>query len=526
MNSDIKTRIPQEGTNVTVGESLLEPCSSCPTDSGGDKNSNTEQKKVIVRGSLLTPTVPRTTEATPNATYDDLLNTCSSQQKIINDLNNRIAELEARFNTLSSNQIQPTSSQHGRTNSSNWMLRQFPTYQHGNVFNALSQEEYCTDEEELEKEVQNLDNRNNKKRRRTTTKTPPKKTIQSANNNTEPKIPKIPLPPPINVSNISNFELFRQKVIKTTKESTKFKALSNNDVKITVQNENDYRHVKKLLEELKKEPSNQLENIEYHTYQLKSEKCYRFVIRGLPSSISHDEIKADLEKMGHEVVGITNIYKMVTIDGVKARKDFPLFYIDLKQKDNNKEVFNIKNLAYCTVKIEPPKKTRGIPQCTNCQQLGHTKSFCHRQTKCVKCAENHHSKQCKKQPGSAPTCALCQQKGHTANYKGCSVYQNKIKSQQNYKTNVIQRLQTKLAKPQTTITPTTDGLSYAQVSKLSVDKLNQDNKHIEVNNETNNNDIIKMLSQIQQTLGQLAERVGKLESISKQPSKKSQQKRK
>lgn len=131
---------------------------------------------------------------------------------------------------------------------------------------------------------------------------------------------------------------------------------------------------------------------------------------------------------------------MFTKDGVKVRKDFPLFYVDLRQKDNNKEVYNIKTVAYCTVKVEPPKRNKDIPQCTNCQQLGHTKRFCFRQSKCVKCAENHHTKQCKKQISTAPTCALCQQK-HTANYKGCTVYQKKLKSQQNIKTNVIQRVQ-------------------------------------------------------------------------------------
>lgn len=471
---------------------------------------------------------------------EELLNKFQKMEKLIAQLSNEVAELKrenstlkekdknskaedsARVNNLSFNHIQPSSSKHDQSNNSNWLLQQFPEFQQNNRFNALRQENYFTDEEELEKETSGADNGNARKRRRTKTKTPQKNTTQSVNNNTEQKNPKIPLPPPINVSNINNFELFRQKVIKITSEPTNFKALSNSDIKITVKNENDYRNVKKLLEELKKEPSSQLENIEYHTYQLKSEKAYRVVIRGLPSSISHEEIKAELVEMGHEVVGITNIYKMVTSNGEKVKKHFPLFYIDLKQKDNNTEVYNIKKLAYCIVKIEPPNKTRGIPQCTNCQQLGHTKRFCYRQTKCVKCAENHHTTKCNKQPNIAPSCALCQQQGHTANYKGCCVYQNKIKSQQNNRTSVVQRLQTKAAKPQTTITPSTVGLSYAQITKSSADESNENNKHIEGNNESNNLEISKILSQNQQTLGHLAERVAKLETSFHPPSKKSQ----
>jgi len=362
-----------------------------------------------------------------------------------------------------------------------------------------------------------------KKRRRTHTKTPPSANINSAVIKQDK--PKVPLPPPINVSNINNFELFRQKVLTTTGEP-KFKALSNNDIKITVQTETEYRNVKTLLEEIKKSPTNQLGDIEYHTYQLKSDKLYRFVVRGLPSSISIDEIKTDLQKMGHEVENITNVFKMVTIDGVKIRKTFPLFYVDLKQKENNKDVFNIKALAYCIVKIEAPKKAKGIPQCTNCQQLGHTKSFCHRHSKCVKCADGHHTKQCEKKRETEPTCALCQCKGHTANYKGCPVYQKKLKSQTQEKISAVQRMQANAAKPQATaITTATSGITYAQYSKKTVNKPHFDNEQSKINNEQQNNDIIKMLSQIQQTLSQLTERVEKLEKLQTTKQKSQQNKK-
>jgi len=333
------------------------------------------------------------------ATYNDLLSTCSKQQQIINDLNKKIADLEARFDNQPVNLNHASSSQ---TTNANWLLRQFPSSQQ-NLFTNIS-DEYHTDSDELDKEFPEI---NKKKRRRTATKTPPKKFSNSNESKKESveKMTKVPLPPPINVSNVKNFDLFRQEILKVAKESTRFKAISNSDIKISVQNEEEYRKIKKLLEEMKNE-KNHDNKVEYHTYQLKSDKCYRFVIRGLPSSISQEEIKMDLEKLGHDVTGITNIYKNIKIDNVKIRKTFPLFFIDLKQKENNKDVFNIKNLAHCVVKIEPPNKNKGIPQCTNCQQLGHTKSFCHRQTKCVKCAKNHHTTQCEKLPEVPPTCAL------------------------------------------------------------------------------------------------------------------------
>jgi hypothetical protein len=194
-----------------------------------------------------------------------------------------------------------------------------------------------------------------------------------------------------------------------------------------------------------------------------------------------------------------------------------LLYADIRQKENNQEVFNIRDLLHCRVTIEPPKKYKGIPQCTNFQQPGHTKSFCYRQATCVKCAGDHHSKQCTKHSKSDPTCALCKEKGHTANYKGCPVYQKKLKAQQPKKLTVVQRLQNKSAKQQTTIIPNTSGLSYAQVTKTSDDI--QDKKQNKAKNEPSIGDVMKMLCQLQtdimQNLSQLANRVEKLENNSK-----------
>ena len=52
-----------------------------------------------------------------------------------------------------------------------------------------------------------------------------------------------------------------------------------------------------------------------------------------------------------------------------------------------------------------PKST--ILQYANCQQYGHTKAYCHRIPKCVKCAGNHQTANCpKKSRTSDVRCAL------------------------------------------------------------------------------------------------------------------------
>lgn len=74
------------------------------------------------------------------------------------------------------------------------------------------------------------------------------------------------------------------------------------------------------------------------------------------------------------------------------------------------------------VTFEPPKAKRSIPQCTNCQQYGHTSKCCNRSSVCVKCAGDHHTKNCLiKTRITDVKCALCE-KQHPANYKGCEVY--------------------------------------------------------------------------------------------------------
>ena len=44
--------------------------------------------------------------------------------------------------------------------------------------------------------------------------------------------------------------------------------------------------------------------MEFHTYQLKSERWHRVVVRSVASTIEQDDIKNDIEVFGHEVATI------------------------------------------------------------------------------------------------------------------------------------------------------------------------------------------------------------------------------
>lgn len=155
---------------------------------------------------------------------------------------------------------------------------------------------------------------------------------------------------------------------------------------------------------------------EYHTYCKKQDKPFRVVLRYVRPTIDITELKHDIEKHGHTVLQITNIRQQGT------KKPLPLFFVDLKTNENNKEIYKIEFLLNDKVKVEPPKPKREIVQCTRCQRYGHTKNFCTHQHRCVKCAQNHATADCPRKTRSDDVkCVLCGG-NHSANYKGCPVY--------------------------------------------------------------------------------------------------------
>ena len=229
-----------------------------------------------------------------------------------------------------------------------------------------------------------------------------------------PNNERSPKPPPIFVDNVSNIQPLILLLKEIAKDQFDLKSLKNQQVKIMPKTSDIYR---KIVQELEKK------NTEFFTYKLKEERSFRVILRNMHPSVDIEELKKELSELGHEVVNIWNIRKRVT------KEPLPLFEVDLKLKSNNHEIYSIKSIMYCRISFEPPRPKKSIPQCTNCQQYGHTKSFCKRKPKCIKCAGNHLSKNCERKNWEAQVkCALCNG-NHPANYKGCSIYKQIHESQ-------------------------------------------------------------------------------------------------
>lgn len=145
-----------------------------------------------------------------------------------------------------------------------------------------------------------------------------------------------------------------------------------------------------------------------------------------------------------------------------TKRRLPLFFIDLNPSANNKDVYDIKRLQQAIVTVEPPRKSKTLVQCTRCQEFGHTKNYCCKPFRCVKCPGNHETAKCTKDITAPPTCSLCGE-NHPANYKGCRIYLeaiNKRRSPQapSRNPNLIEENQRKYRR-------TSTNSSYADITK-------------------------------------------------------------
>ena len=297
-------------------------------------------------------------------------------------------------------------------------------------------------------------------------------------------------PPPIFVDDVIDIQAMVKSIEKDiNKEDYKLK-INNDQVKILPANPDSYKKIIKLLKSL---------NAYFHTYQLKQERPFRVVLRNIHYSANLDELKFELLKLGHEVVNISNIRHRI------SKNPLSLFFVDLKQNSNNKQIYNIKQLMNSIVKIEPPLIKKEIVQCKRCQRYGHTQKYCNHNFRCVKCAGTHPTDQCTKSPETPAKCIHCQG-DHPANYKGCSAY----------KTLYINKYPKLRAKETTNQMPnppkfTATSISYAQAVQGNQNnlKIHRDHSQNSVSNPQNTDNF----SRLEKLIEKQSEQINNLLSL-------------
>ncbi|GFR15631.1 nucleic-acid-binding protein from transposon X-element [Trichonephila clavata] len=150
------------------------------------------------------------------------------------------------------------------------------------------------------------------------------------------------------------------------------------------------------------------------TYQLKEDKEFKVVLRGMPADMSPQEIMDDLFNLG-----ISPSYCHVMTNR-KTHLPMPLFLISLPSHvcEDNRNIYNITEVCSVKVSVEILDKKPDPAQCYRCQGFFHNSRYCTRNPICLKCGKPHLTKDCKKTDSEDPTC--CNFQGnHPANFLGC-----------------------------------------------------------------------------------------------------------
>ncbi|KAJ4432931.1 hypothetical protein ANN_15188 [Periplaneta americana] len=154
-------------------------------------------------------------------------------------------------------------------------------------------------------------------------------------------------PPPIYVNNGSNINVILSNLSTQNVGNFKHVTLDNQRVKFSFESVEGYRNAIKYFETHK---------AEYHTFQMKNERSFRVVIRGLHPSCDTNVVKNALREQGFEPLQMVPIYHPIT------KVPLPLFFLHLKPNVNNDKIYDLNRLYYAVIKVEPPKPKRHIIQ--------------------------------------------------------------------------------------------------------------------------------------------------------------------
>lgn len=154
--------------------------------------------------------------------------------------------------------------------------------------------------------------------------------------------------------------------------------------------------------------------IEYHTYDLDSEKTFSLVLKGLKQGRDPLEITKELKNQkGLEPVSC----QLQKHEHVL----YPAYKVTFKEDIDPNSVMEVKklfNLNTYWKKYEPKQQ---VEQCQRCQAYGHSANNCTRSPKCMKCAKKHATQDCTKPKDLPSTCCNCNG-SHSANYSLCPSY--------------------------------------------------------------------------------------------------------
>lgn len=254
--------------------------------------------------------------------------------------------------------------------------------------------------------------------------------IAITNDKTKPtsnsEVPKTAKPVPIVIRDISKWNII-MKDFKNLKIKHEIAKRTSSGISLKPTTVDDYRQAVRYLTNFK---------IQYHTHLLLEERSLNVVIKGL-HGLPTEEIEEDLIEKGfhpHEVYYL------------KTRSKNGKSLIKVRLPRDEKNIYDLRVICHMTCTVEAQKANGEAPQCHNCNEFYHIASKCFAAPRCLKCAGNHHFKECKKPKDTAPKCCLCNGE-HTANYGGCPKNPKNVKKAHNSRPQSTSQPQTKAPMP-------------------------------------------------------------------------------
>ncbi|GBO40166.1 hypothetical protein AVEN_165096-1 [Araneus ventricosus] len=97
-----------------------------------------------------------------------------------------------------------------------------------------------------------------------------------------------------------------------------------------------------------------------------------------------------------------------------------MYLIEVKKEGNYQNIYNVKDIGYVIVKIEPYRRRNKATICFNCSGFHHSARNCHQKPRCIKCNGTHPTRECViTEKIENPVCINCGEKGHLAAWRGC-----------------------------------------------------------------------------------------------------------
>ena len=130
---------------------------------------------------------------------------------------------------------------------------------------------------------------------------------------------------------------------------------------------------------------------EFYTHTLREEQTNKFVIHGL-----HDiDVSEICNELNLKNINPSEIKKLYIKKPKQDTQILYLVYFKKSQLTKISDLRDIRTISYIRIRWEYYQSKRNGPiQCNNCMYFGHGALNCHLKPRCVRCGEEHVSKEC------------------------------------------------------------------------------------------------------------------------------------